>query len=360
MKKLFALFMVALSINAFAQQKSYVTKTIANWSFEKFPAHYYVVPAKANTDKDPLTGKTLSYQELNNLGQSDGLFLMMQNNGANPYSATYTYKGQHVYTVSFFGNSNVAQHIENWNSDGLPDGPQVSRTLKESGTGYTEEIDIYENGILKTINGVKQAAYGTTYNKDSLLDGNFKFQNDAGEIFEGKAKNGEVIYMKKYLNVQNVGISDIVELKIDSTKIHITKKEKDSDVKNNSETTNQLNCKIKLTNSSNLCNKTKPQGGFNVGDTVTFSYNNVGELTTEKSVITKKRPTNASNTAFQYNVMDKYHHNHILNESDIKSTKLEKNNLKKSEFTYFYVSKDFILDNFIGYMEDCNPADLPR
>jgi hypothetical protein len=77
-------------------------------------------------------------------------------------------------------------------------------------------------------------------------------------------------------------------------------------------------------------------------------------------VITKKRPTNASNTAFQYNVMDKYHHNHILNESDIKSTKLEKNNLKKSEFTYFYVSKDFILDNFIGYMEDCNPADLPR
>jgi hypothetical protein len=46
MKKLFALFMVALSINAFAQQKSYVTKTIANWSFEKFPAHYYVVPVK--------------------------------------------------------------------------------------------------------------------------------------------------------------------------------------------------------------------------------------------------------------------------------------------------------------------------
>jgi hypothetical protein len=345
MKKIATLLLGLITTFCFAQQKSYVTKTIANWSMEKFPAHYYVTPAKANTDKDPLTGKTLSYQELNNLGQSDGLFLMMQNNGTNPYSAAYTYKGQHVYAVTFFGNSNIAAQIENWNSDGLPDGPQVSRTMKESG-GYTENITVYDNGVLKTINGVKQTAIGATYNKDSLLDGNFKFQNTAGEIFEGKAKNGEITYIKKYLIVDNVGIADIVELKIDSNKIHIIKKEKDSDVKNSSEETNQLKCIIQLTNSKRLCKKTNPLS-IDIGDTVTFTC--TAHPTSEKGVVAEK--DNMGHITVIDNNGGKFH----PHQSDVKSTQLG-----KSDFTYFYVSKNFNLDNFIGFMEDCNPADLPK
>ena len=201
--------------------------------------------------------KTVAYYEYTNMGVQIGLLLTMRADGINPSSATYEYKpGKIVYLVHFFPNSSIIQRIENMNEDGNLDGPQITRTLNENGTGYIEDITIYENGEIKTINGIKQLAFGTTFNKNGLLDGSFKFQNSLGEIFEGKANNGEISHIKKYVYNEQVGIVMIVELRIDSMNIYKKEKERNSDP-DKSETIYPLNNKIKLTNSSNLSNNNR-------------------------------------------------------------------------------------------------------
>ena len=45
-KVILAILILALTISSFAQQKNYGTKTIGQWTFEKFPTHYSVLPTK--------------------------------------------------------------------------------------------------------------------------------------------------------------------------------------------------------------------------------------------------------------------------------------------------------------------------
>lgn len=189
----------ATSFAAFAQQKSFATKTIGQWSFEKFPIHYYVTPAKAVSSKNAITGKLESYQEMNSLGQPNGLTLTMQADGINAASAIYTYKGETVYIISFFPSSKTAQSITTYNKDGLLDGYTIFRTLKNSG-GYSEEAEKFDNGVSIEINGVKQEPTSTTF-KDSLLDGKFKIgKPGAYFINDGEAVNGKLKRIKHALD----------------------------------------------------------------------------------------------------------------------------------------------------------------
>ena len=51
MRKITTLLFSLLTTFCFAQQKSYITKTIGSWTFEKFPSHYYVIPATTKYEK---------------------------------------------------------------------------------------------------------------------------------------------------------------------------------------------------------------------------------------------------------------------------------------------------------------------
>lgn len=190
------LLIVVTSITIFAQTKNWGTKTIGQWTFEKFPLHYSVTPAKALYNKNAITGKLESYLEVNQLGQSDGLTLTMRADGIHPSSATYNYKGKLVYLVSFFPASKIAQSITNYNKEGILDGFKIYRELKNSG-GYKEESEKYDNGSLVEVNGVKQSAVSSTY-KDNLLNGKFKFEeNTAGFVIDGEAENGKLKRIKQ-------------------------------------------------------------------------------------------------------------------------------------------------------------------
>ena len=193
------LLTLATSFAAFSQQKSFATKTIGQWSFEKFPIHYYVTSAKAISSKNARTGKLESYQEMNSLGQPNGLTLTMQADGINAASAIYTYKGETVYIISFFPSSKTAESITTYNKDGLFDGYKIFRQLK-SGGGYSEESEKFDNGVSIEINGVKQKTVSITF-KDSLLDGTFKIGNPgAYYINEGEAVNGKLKRIKHALD----------------------------------------------------------------------------------------------------------------------------------------------------------------
>lgn len=214
------LLTVVTSITTFAQTKSWGTKTIGQWTFEKFPLHYSVTPAKTLSNKNAITGKLESYLELNQLGQSDGLTLTMRADGIHASSATYTYKGEVVYMVSFFPASKTAQSITNYNKDGLLDGYKIYRELKSSG-GYTEESEKYDNGSLVEINGVKQSAAASTY-KDSLLNGKFKFEKNAAYfVIDGEAENGKLKRIKqaydgKYSIREITFTADSIKVKVPS------------------------------------------------------------------------------------------------------------------------------------------------
>ncbi len=177
------------------QKKTYGPKTISQWTFEKFPLHYSVTPTKTFSDKNVKTKKLEVYYEVNNLGQDNGLRLIMRADGINPSSATYTYKGQIVYMVSFFPGSKTAESITSYNQEGQLDGYKVWRELKTSG-GYTEKIEKFQDGFLVEVNGVKQAAFAMNF-KDSLLNGRFKFEHGYGDLIEGEAIDGKLKYVKR-------------------------------------------------------------------------------------------------------------------------------------------------------------------
>lgn len=207
MKKVSLVLIILLtaSFASFAQQKRYGTKTIGQWIFEKFPLHYSVTPAKTMYYKNRLTGRLEFYKELNQLGQEDGLSLAMSADGIYPSNASYTYKGQMIYSVTFFPNSKIASNIIEYDSNGLFDGYKIYRTLKSSG-GYIEEIEKYENNVLVEINGIKQMPVSSIY-KDSLLSGKFKFVSEKG-TFEGEAENGKLKNIKH--TVDKYFISEII------------------------------------------------------------------------------------------------------------------------------------------------------
>ena len=70
MKKVsLVLIILMASFASFAQQKNFGTKTIGQWTFEKFPLQYSVTPAKTLYYKNSRTGRLEYYQEFNQLGQ---------------------------------------------------------------------------------------------------------------------------------------------------------------------------------------------------------------------------------------------------------------------------------------------------
>jgi len=184
-----------IGFSSFAQQKSYGNKVIVQWTLEKFPLHYTVKPAKALTYRNSNTNKLEKYQEFNQLGQPDGLTVIMSDDGIYPFSASYTYKGEGVYSVTFFPNSNKAQVILNYDTNSNLDGYKINRTLKSSG-GYTEEINKFINGELVETNGVKTTPISILY-KDSLLDGPFKFESSQF-VIEGVAEKGKLKKIKQF------------------------------------------------------------------------------------------------------------------------------------------------------------------
>jgi len=252
MKKVSLVLIILLtaSFASFAQQKRYGTKTIGQWTFEKFPLHYSVTPAKTMYYKNKLTGRLEFYKELNQFGQEDGLSLAMSADGIYPSNASYTYKGQMIYSVTFFPNSIIASNIIEYDSNGLFDGYKIYRTLKSSG-GYTEEIEKYESDVLVEVNGIKQNPISITY-KDSLLNGKFKFVSERG-TFEGEAENGKLKNIKH--TIDKYFIREIT-FSIDSITVKTKKQSGDGFIF----TKLPLISNPTITNSKSLCKK---YGNFN-------------------------------------------------------------------------------------------------
>jgi len=277
MKKVsLVLIILMASFASFAQQKNFGTKTIGQWTFEKFPLHYSVTPAKTLYYKNSRTGRLEYYQEFNQLGQINGLKLTMCTDGINPNSAIYMFKGEMVYSVTFFPNSKVISTISTFNDKGEKDGFVINRTLKSSG-GYTEETEKYENNVLVEINGIRQIPISTTY-KDSLLSGRFKFILENSRSFEGEAENGKLKRIK-----QTDGIYFIREIIFskDSITVKTEKQSGDGFIF----TKLPLISNPTITNSKSICKK---YGNFNGYPYFIFPQNfNVVDL---EELVTKTYP----------------------------------------------------------------------
>jgi hypothetical protein len=216
MKKAILFGILCLTIfSSFAQQqKNWVSKKIGQWSFEKFPIHYFVTPAKAISSRNLLTGKLESYTEYNQYGQQEGLSLTMRADGIFPSGAIYTYKGVTVYQVTFFPNSNTPESISNSNKDMADDGYQIRRYLKSSG-GYTEEVEKYNNSVIIERDGIKvsNTSQKPAFDNDSLLDGRFKYKSDNWTEIEGEASHGKLkrikqVYDGRYMIKELIVIKD--------------------------------------------------------------------------------------------------------------------------------------------------------
>lgn len=281
MKKVSLVLIILMASSAsFAQQKNFGTKTIGQWTFEKFPLHYSVTPAKTLYYKNSRTGSLEYYQEFNQLGQINGLKLTMCADGINPNNAIYMFKGEMVYYVTFFPNSKVISTLSTYNDKGEKDGFVINRTLKSAG-GYTEEVEKYENNVLVEINGIKQNPISTTY-KDSLLEGKFKFILENSKLFEGEAENGKLKNIKQTL-VTNVGryfIREIIFSK-DSITVKTGKQSGDGFIF----TKLPLISNPTITNSKSICKK---YGNFNGYPYFIFPQNfNVVDL---EELVTKTYP----------------------------------------------------------------------
>ena len=183
--------LLSLGFNGLGQTKSYITKTIGQWNLEKFPEHYSSSPLNKNYIKNSKSGKLEAYEELNKLGKSDGLQILMSADGKFPYSANYFHKGTIVYSAAYFPNTSKAQQIHNFNLSGDYDGYQLTRKAETNGN-YTEEVEKYKDGVLIELNGLKIEPATIAY-RDSLLNGKFKFYpKENYYTIDGEAENGKL------------------------------------------------------------------------------------------------------------------------------------------------------------------------
>jgi len=256
MKKLIlSLSFVMFCIAAIGQQEKYGTKTIGQWSFEKFPLHYTTSPAKTMKYKNQITGKLEVYEEQNNTGQTNGLKLTMRADGIHPDDAIYMYKGQMVYSVHFFHETNTAKMITTYNLKGQKHGYRILRELKSSG-GYTESIERYENDVLTELNGVKQAPMKVDFT-NNLLHGKFKFETKKRWIIEGEAENGK---LKRIKQSQEGGTIFMCEITF--TENQLTLKEPYSNKDGMRTETYKIASTPLVTNSKELCLKYGNYNGY--------------------------------------------------------------------------------------------------
>ena len=247
-KSIFLYFIICLFSVANAQQKSFGIKKIGQWSFEKFPLHYYANPAKAEVIKNKLTGKTEGYQEYNKFGKETGFTIIMRPDGVHIEGVKYVSNGHFVYIASFFNNSNIISGLRSTNIDDDLDGYQIMRTLKSSGGLDIEEIEKYENGVLVELNGVKQELAKTNY-IDGLLDGKFKLDNNTkGFTIQGFAEKGKLKSIKQAYD----GKYSKVEIKFFEDSLQIWKTS-DNTGKTYLDGSYPLNTKIIITNSNKKC-----------------------------------------------------------------------------------------------------------
>ncbi len=256
MKKLIlSLSFAAICISVIGQQEKYGTKTIGQWSFEKFPLHYTASPVKTMKYKNQITGKLEVYEEQNNTGQTNGLKLTMRADGIHPDDAIYMYKGQMVYSVHFFHETNTAKMITTYNLKGQKHGYRILRELKSSG-GYTESVERYENDVLTELNGVKQAPMKVDF-ANNLLHGKFKFETKKRWIIEGEAENGK---LKRIKQSQEGGTTFMCEIIF--TENQLTLKEPYSNKGGMRTETYKIASTPLVTNSKELCLKYGNYNGY--------------------------------------------------------------------------------------------------
>jgi hypothetical protein len=243
--RLFSTLIIVLTFSSsFGQTISYSTVKIANWTLEQFPKHLLTKAAKVYTEKNRLTGQLNYYQELNEYGKAEGLTVTIQKaDYTSPASAYYYRKGVMIYRAEFFSRSTKASDIVNRNLDNVEDGPQVKREFLANNE-LQEIIEIYENGQLVKSNRPDNSPK-VTWTENGLLDGKFKFDNDARYLkYEGVASNGEILSIKEtYMR------TDVIETKIVGDTVYRTgiagnekgKKEK-----------YRINSKPKVTNDESL------------------------------------------------------------------------------------------------------------
>lgn len=199
MKKILLLIILTSNICFLNAQKIvYKTVKIANWTLESFPTNYIVAAKSTHIERNPYNKKIKFYQELNSVGEVNGLVVVMQQNLQFPHDITYYRNGDWVYRAYFFGNSNIAYEIENRNIDGQLNGPQIKREKSNNSVGYKTETEYYENGVtLKQLEIDKKNPW--KFDKNGNLQGFFSYSNeDSSFFFSGTAIDGIIQNVKLF------------------------------------------------------------------------------------------------------------------------------------------------------------------
>jgi hypothetical protein len=199
MKKIFLLVTLTSNICFLNAQKIvYKTVKIANWTLESFPTNYIVAAKSTHIERNPYNKKIKFYQELNSVGDVNGLVVVMQENLQFPHDITYYRNGDWVYRAYFFGSSNIAYEIENRNIDGQLNGPQIKREKSNNSVGYTTKTEHYENGVtLKQVEIDKKNPW--TFDKNGNLQGFFSYSNEDSSLsFSGNAIDGIIQNVKLF------------------------------------------------------------------------------------------------------------------------------------------------------------------
>jgi hypothetical protein len=327
-KIIIALLIVMTSVAIFAQQRNYGSKKIGQWTLEKFPLHYFVIPKQTMTYKNQRTGKLEVYEQQNETGQTDGLTMIMSSDGIFPDLATYKYKGEIVYSASYFPSSNKVSRIESYNDKGEKDGYFIRRTLKSTG-GYTESIEKWENDILVELNGVKQTPFELNF-KDNLLDGKFKFKEDSYKIFEGYAENGK---LKNIIQKGETSTNIVCEIIFEDDSIIIKKPSQSKNeylIEKFPLISNPL-----LTNSKEKCLEYGNYNGYPylyVGDYVYFDISNLEIITRQIYGTPLKTKVNYIDSLldgdFQFREYIIYNGNYVISGYKTVTGKAEKGSLK--------------------------------
>jgi len=256
-----------LSSQGYSQNKTYPTFKISKWSLEYFPVHYVVKPHHVVTQAK--FGKIATYKEVDEYGNTDGIFVTMQQNLVYPHSISYWYKGEMVYNSTYFNNSNKANYIRNRSDKGILDGPEIFRTIKPDNSVEVRKI-IYKDG--KEI-ASKEPVNVFEFNEQGLLSGeifvkryNSKYVSSENYTLQGNAIDGEIQFVE--IQYQN---GNLESYKLDGD--CLVRKYYSNQDKDTLTTFSRIRRRIKVTNS---INSDKVDSLFFISKGVVLSYDQSG------------------------------------------------------------------------------------